>query len=107
MQIVKNQISDKIKENKNVLIIFKAEWCGECKMLEFQLTKLKDKLDSNKISVFTLDTDKEELWDEDGKNDWMIKSVPTTIGFIGGKEIFREEKYLTQNELEEIVKKFH
>ena len=85
-----------------VIIDFSASWCGPCKQMKPILKEVAQEW-SQKISFFVVDVDKfPELAQK-----FNIKSVPTFIVVVNGKEIGRcfgfQPKAQFQKQIEEIL----
>ena len=73
-----------LMSDKPVLVDFFAPWCGPCKMLSHVIEELAEKADG--YYVFKVDTDKLS----DVAASFNIRSIPTVIGFINGREHKRQ-----------------
>lgn len=67
-----------------VLVDFWAEWCGPCKMIAPVLEELSVELDSSLKIVKVNADDNTSLVAE-----FSIRSIPTMIVFVNGKEVKR------------------
>jgi thioredoxin 1 len=67
-----------------VLVDFWAEWCGPCKMIAPILEELSEELDASlKIVKVNADNNTSLV------AEFSIRSIPTMIIFVGGKEVKR------------------
>jgi thioredoxin 1 len=85
-----------------VLVDFWAEWCGPCKMIAPILDELSVELDTS-LKIVKVNADNNtSLVAEFG-----IRSIPTMIVFVGGKEVKRitgaKPKPALLVELEEVL----
>lgn len=69
-----------LMSDKPVLVDFFAPWCGPCKMLSHVIEELAKAAEG--FYVFKVDTDRLS----DVAASFNIRSIPTVIGFINGKE---------------------
>ncbi len=103
-QITSSQIVEKINRGENFIIDFYATWCGPCKVMLNNLTKLNENLlkesmnNSPKVYKFDIDSDKEFAMNEMG-----IRSVPTIKFFKGGKEYFSKTGIMQPSEMFGII----
>jgi thioredoxin 1 len=85
-----------------VLVDFWAEWCGPCKMIAPILDELSIELESSLKIVKINADDNTSLIAE-----FSIRSIPTMIIFVGGKELKRitgaKPKPALLVELEEVL----
>ena len=77
-----------------------ASWCFPCKMLSKVLTPLV----SEYKNIEYKEIDIEE--DNDFAEKYQIRSLPTTLIFIGGMEVFRFVGTKNKEELKEIIDKY-
>ena len=98
----KNFAEDVLLSDIPVLVDFWAEWCGPCKMIAPILDELAVELNSSLKIVKVNADDNSSLVAEFG-----IRSIPTMIVFVGGKEIKRitgaKPKPALLVELEEVL----
>jgi thioredoxin 1 len=98
----KNFAEDVLLSDIPVLVDFWAEWCGPCKMIAPILDELSVELDTSLKIVKVNADDNSSLVAEFG-----IRSIPTMIVFVGGKEIKRitgaKPKPALLVELEEVL----
>jgi thioredoxin 1 len=98
----KNFAEDVLLSDIPVLVDFWAEWCGPCKMIAPILDELSVELDTSLKIVKVNADDNSSLVAEFG-----IRSIPTMIVFVGGKEVKRitgaKPKPALLVELEEVL----
>ena len=85
-----------------VIVDFKADWCGPCKLLTPRLLETEKKFaDRIKIAILDIDNpDNEKLVTE-----FKINAVPTLITFDNGKELSRLTGLQQEDVIEDIVSK--
>lgn len=93
-----------IKENKNVVVDFFADWCGPCKMLAPILEELSEEYKDKDIKIVKLDVD--GAGNTAAKFDVM--SIPTIIFFQDGKlkdtSIGLVSKDILKNKIQDLIK---
>lgn len=91
------EFSQKIEEEKPVIIEYGARWCSPCRALEPTLEELSK--ETTKAKFYKIDVDKEpELTKK-----FSIMSVPTIIILKKGKEIARINGYPGKEQLKEKI----
>ena len=100
-QLTTSELKQKINEGENFVLDLFATWCGPCKIMLNNLTKVNESLikESNGSPVYNIykydiDTDKEFVMSELG-----IRSVPTIKIFKEGKEVFSKAGVMAPNEV--------
>jgi thioredoxin 1 len=100
-QLTTAELKQKISEGENFVLDLFATWCGPCKIMLNNLTKVSESLikESNgspsyNIYKYDIDTDKDFVMTELG-----IRSVPTIKIFKEGKEVFSKAGVLAPNEV--------
>jgi thioredoxin 1 len=99
-------ISDKdfdvqVLQNKlPVLVDFWAEWCGPCKLAAPALEELSE-IYKDKVLVVKLNVDQNPV----SSQKYGVMSIPTTILFVGGKEIGRQIGFSGKETFENLMKK--
>ncbi len=88
-----------LNDEKPVLVDFFAEWCGPCKMMAPELTKLADNY-KNQLRVLKVDIDKNPAVAQQ----LNIQGVPTLILFKKGKILWRQSGAMNAQQLSEIIK---
>lgn len=94
----KQQFDELIKNgDKKVLVDFKAEWCGPCKMLHPLIEELSNKRDD--VVFVQIDVDH----NKDLAQEYNIMSIPSIKVFEKGKIIKEGLGFMSINKLEEIL----
>lgn len=100
-QLTTAELKQKISEGENFVLDLFATWCGPCKIMLNNLTKVNESLikESNgspsySIYKYDIDTDKDFVMTELG-----IRSVPTIKIFKEGKEVFSKAGVMAPNEV--------
>ena len=100
-QLTTAELKQKISEGENFVLDLFATWCGPCKIMLNNLTKVSESLikESNgspsyNIYKYDIDTDKDFVMSELG-----IRSVPTIKIFKEGKEVFSKAGVMAPNEV--------
>jgi len=89
---------DIINQRVPVLIDFKADWCGPCKMMTPILKEVKQQLKES-IKIIKVDVDK----NQSVAATYQVKGVPTLILFKEGKQVWRQSGVLQASQLIEII----
>lgn len=100
-QLTTQQLKQKINEGENFVLDLYATWCGPCKIMLNNLTKVNESLISEskgqpnyKIYKYDIDSDRDYVMQELG-----IRSVPTIKIFKEGKEVFSKAGILSPTEV--------
>jgi thioredoxin 1 len=100
-QLTTAELKQKISEGENFVLDLFATWCGPCKIMLNNLTRVNESLikESNGSPVYNIykydiDTDKEFVITELG-----IRSVPTIKIFKEGKEVFSKAGVMAPSEV--------
>ena len=100
-QLTTQQLKQKINEGENFVLDLYATWCGPCKIMLNNLTKVNESLISEskgqptyKIYKYDIDSDRDYVMQELG-----IRSVPTIKIFKEGKEVFSKAGVLSPTEV--------
>lgn len=100
-QLTTNELKEKINMGENFVLDLFATWCGPCKIMLNNLSKVNESLlkeSSNqpkyKIYKFDIDSDREYVINELG-----IKSVPTIKIFKNGVEVFSKPGVMSPSEV--------
>ena len=71
-------------KNGILLVDFWAPWCGPCKMMAPVLNEMAD-LDSDKVTIAKVNVDNQQQLAQK----FNIRSIPTLVMFVNGKEVKR------------------
>lgn len=100
-QLTTEELKQKMQNGENFVLDLFAKWCGPCKIMLNNLSKVNESLikESNgspsyNIYKYDIDTDKEYVMSELG-----IRSVPTIKIFKEGKEVFSKAGVMSPNEV--------
>ena len=100
-QLTTAELKQKISEGENFVLDLFATWCGPCKIMLNNLTKVNESLIKESkgspvynIYKYDIDTDKDFVMTELG-----IRSVPTIKIFKEGKEVFSKAGVMAPNEV--------
>lgn len=100
-QITTEELKQKISNGENFILDLYATWCGPCKIMLNNLTRVNESLikESNgepkyKVYKYDIDTDKEFVVSELG-----IRSVPTIKIFKEGKEVFSKPGVMSPSDV--------
>jgi thioredoxin 1 len=99
-QLTTNELREKIKNGENFVLDLYATWCGPCKVMLTNLTKVNESLiqesvDAPKYGVYKFDVDTDmEFMQELG-----IRSVPTIKIFKEGSEVYSRTGVMSPSEV--------
>jgi thioredoxin-like negative regulator of GroEL len=100
-QLTTSELKEKINMGENFVLDLFATWCGPCKIMLNNLSRVNESLlkeSSNqpkyKIYKFDIDSDREFVINELG-----IKSVPTIKIFKNGLEVFSKPGVMSPSEV--------
>ena len=101
-QLTTSELKQKMDNGENFVLDLYATWCGPCKIMLSNLTRvneslIKESVDGNtnySIYKFDIDTDKEFVVNELG-----IRSVSTIKIFKEGKEVFSKAGVMAPQEV--------
>ena len=94
-------IESLIKENEIVLIYFGNKTCGVCNVLKPKVEKILNNFP--KIKSIEIDIEKHlEI-----SSQFNIFTIPAILVFIEGKEIIREARYLSVEDLENKINRYY
>lgn len=95
-----NELNTLVASGKKLLVIFSAEWCGQCKMTKLLIEKVQGNFPD--IEIVEVDVDDNDLWDHETLK---ITKVPTFVGFKEKQTVFNEPGYKVENALIELFNK--
>jgi len=100
-QLTTDQLKEKMQNGEDFVLDLFATWCGPCKIMLNNLSKVNETLIKESTSTpkyniykYDIDTDKEFVVNELG-----IRSVPTIKIFKEGKEVFSRPGVMTSGEV--------
>lgn len=91
-----------INQKIPVLVDFKADWCGPCKMMTPILKEVKKQL-KDRISIIKIDVDKNPAI----AAKHQVRGVPTLAIFKQGKQVWKQSGVIPANELVQIIKNYY
>lgn len=89
-----------VKSPSPILVDFWATWCGPCKMAEPVLEELSEAY-QGKVGISKLNVDENQATTQK----YGVMSIPTTILFMGGKELGRQVGFAGKQAFEDLIKK--
>ena len=93
-----SSFNDIINQKTPVLVDFKADWCGPCKMMAPILKEVKDHY-KDKLKIVKIDIDQNPAVAQK----FGIRGVPTMILFKEGKPSWRQSGVMQGNQLISIL----
>lgn len=94
-----NDYNQIIEKQALVLVDFYAEWCMPCKKMKPYLDNLSNKYDKS-LKILRIDIEKSpEL-----TNQFNIEAIPLLFLYKNGKKIWQHNGFISENELNEVVK---
>ena len=85
-QIENIESYNSFKENEKVVLIFHANWCGPCRVLD----GIVSKLDITKVNDFIFgEINVDDDFAEEITKTYSIRNIPVTVILKNGKEIER------------------
>jgi len=90
-----------IAQKVPVLVDFKADWCGPCKMMTPILKEVKQQLKDD-IKIIKIDVDK----NQSVAATYQVKGVPTLILFKEGKQVWKQSGVVQANQLIPLLKSY-
>ncbi|NOQ91323.1 MAG: thioredoxin [Flavobacteriaceae bacterium] len=90
--------SELINQEVPVLVDFKADWCGPCKMMIPILKQVKQNF-KDQIKIIKIDIDQTPSVAQK----YAVRGVPTLILFKKGKSVWRQSGVLQAHELNTII----
>lgn len=90
-----NDVANTIKNNKLTVIKFSAPWCGPCNQMAPLFHAVSQEYQHKDVKFLDVNTDAVQ-----GVNkQYNVRSLPTTVFFKDGKELFRETGGLSKPEI--------
>ncbi len=87
-----------INQKTSVLVDFKADWCGPCKMMVPILKEVKQQLKDG-VKIIKIDVDKNQKL----AAKYQVKGVPTLILFKNGKQVWRQSGVLQASDIIQVI----
>lgn len=72
-------LDDFLSNNPSAIVMFGASWCAPCKALKPKITKLAEEFSAVAFAYCSVDDAPQHA------SEWGISSIPTLVGFVGGK----------------------
>lgn len=95
----KEELTQIITGNENVVVDFFAQWCGPCKMLLPVLDQVSTELDDVIICKVNVDENSEIAAENN------IRSIPTVIFYKNGNNVGNNMGFLPKQQFTETLKK--
>lgn len=103
-QLTTEQLKEKINSGENFVLDLFATWCGPCKIMLNNLTRVNESLikestsPSYNIYKYDIDSDREFVM-----NELEVRSVPTIKIFKKGQEVFSRPGVMSPTEVLELL----
>lgn len=92
-----SEFSKFVIDNQLVLIQYKTKWCAPCKRMEPVIDSIGSTHPNMLVEKVDFDANKELIQNQ------TIKSVPTTVLYSNGEEVWRQIGFIDYQELETIL----
>ncbi len=93
------ELNKAIKENDIVVAKFGAEWCGQCRVLEKNITEIeKENADTAEFLEIDVDDADEEFVDK-----YYLRGLPVSYFFKDGEKTYVVEGLMTKEQLLERI----
>ena len=90
-----------VNQNVPVLVDFKADWCGPCKMMAPVLKQVKQNFKEG-LKIIKIDIDQNPAVAQR----FNVKGVPTMILFKSGEPVWRQSDVMQANDLTAIINRY-
>jgi thioredoxin 1 len=90
-----------VNQNVPVLVDFKADWCGPCKMMAPVLKQVKQNF-KEQLKIIKIDIDQ----NPNVAQRFDVKGVPTMILFKKGEPVWRQSGVIQTNDLTTILNRY-
>lgn len=80
----------------NILVSFYANWCGQCRMIDLELEKIKDL-----VQIIKINADKNRSLCKQ----YGVMSLPTIIYFKNDGSYVSKSGYMNSNKIIDIIRK--
>jgi thioredoxin 1 len=98
--INKNKLKELENSDKESIVMFSTEWCGECKMNTLLLEDFQ--LNYKDVDFYKIDVDEQKLWAEED-SDYQILSVPTFFVYKNKQKVSEHHGFITELKLKELL----
>ena len=101
MEIISNELKNKIENGEKVIVDFWAKWCGPCKVMKPTFDKISESVvkEGKSIQMYTMDVEE----NRDLAVNLGIRAVPTIKAFFLGKEVYSQTGIQTDSQLKQLV----
>jgi len=89
-----------IQSETPVLVDFHATWCGPCKVMAPELTKLKELMGED-IRILKIDVDR----NPETASHYQVSGVPTLILFQKGNILWRQSGAMSAGQLSQVIRR--
>ena len=92
-----NELAEKVKGSKALVLKFTAAWCGPCKAYAPTVEEVAGEFPD--VEFIEVDIDQ----DQATAAQWRVRSIPMTMGFKEGIAIFQAPGLMPKSELKKKV----